>query len=284
MEPDVPYTSSPSFGSTLKSVAGSVMSTLANPIVSRLTSSGLLPGGQRRMPGSSGVSIRFLNNSQPNNSIDWKVRLSVKPGSGIFYMAGGELLAPLANRENGFHGVIFPYTPQITTTYVANYHSMRFTHSNYTHHAYENSEVQAISITADFTAQNKIEAQYVLACIYFFRAATKMFFGQSRNAGNPPPLVYLDGYGEKYFNQVPCLISNFTHTMPADVDYIETTGTGGGSPNIFGDQEYASGQSTRVPTISQIQLTLLPTYSKDTIATFDLDQFAQGQLVNKGFI
>lgn len=72
--------------------------------------------------------------------------------------------------------------------------------------------------------------------------------------------------------------------MPADVDYIETTGTGGGSPNIFGDQEYASGQSTRVPTISQIQLTLLPTYSKDTIATFDLDQFAQGQLVNKGFI
>ena len=284
MEPDVPYTSSPSFGSTLKSVAGSVISTLANPIMSRLTSSGLLPGGMSRMPNTPGTSIRFLNNSQPGNSIDWKVRISVKPGSGIFYMAGGELLAPLANRENGFHGVIFPYTPQISTTYIANYHSMRFTHSNYTHYAYENSEVQAITITADFTAQSKLEAQYVLACIYFFRAATKMFFAESRNAGNPPPLVYLDGYGEKYFNQVPCLISNFTHTMPSDVDYIETGGTGAGSPNIYGDDEYAAGSSTRVPTVSQMLLTLLPTYSKDTVRQFNLDEFAQGRLVDKGFL
>lgn len=284
MEPDVPYTSSPSFGSTLKSVAGSVISTLANPIMSRLTSSGLLPGGMSRMPNMPGTSIRFLNNSQSGSSIDWKVRISVSPSSGLFYMAGGELLAPLANRENGFHGVIFPYTPQISTTYIANYHPMRFTHSNYTHYAYENSEVQAINITADFTAQNKLEAQYVLACIYFFRAATKMFFGQSRNTGNPPPLVYLDGYGEKYFNQVPCLVSNFTHNMPSDVDYIETSGTGAGSPNIFGDDEYSSGSTTRVPTVSQIQLTLLPTYSKETVAQFDLDQFAQGQLVNRGFL
>jgi hypothetical protein len=281
---DLPFTSAPNFGSTLKNLAGTAVTALANPVLSRLTSSGLLPGGMSRMPNMPGTSVRFINNAESGNSIDWKVRISVSPSSGIFYMAGGELLKPLTALGNGFHGVIFPYTPQISTSYVANYQQMRYTHSNYTHYAYENSEVQNLTITADFTAQNKQEALYVLACIYFFRAATKMFFGSGDHVGNPPPLVFLDGYGEHYFKNIPCLVSNFTHTMPPDVDYIETSGTEGGSPNVYGNEEYGVSSNTRIPTVSQMQIQLLPTYSKENIAQFNLNDFSQGKLIDRGFI
>jgi len=65
--------------------------------------------------------------------------------------------------------------------------------------------------------------------LYFFRAATKMFYGNSGTyQGAPPPIVYLDGYGAHYLPHVPCLLTQFSHTMPNDVDYIETKVTSKG--------------------------------------------------------
>jgi hypothetical protein len=177
------------------------------------------------------------------------------------------VLAPLQNTD----GVIFPYTPNISVSHAATYSPQKFTHSNYTALAYENSEIQAITIVGDFTVQNVEEGQYLLACLYFFRAATKMFFGgqgQDKNAGNPPPMVFLDGYGSHYFPHVPCVITTFTHTLSPDVDYI-------GIPIDY--------SITRLPVTSSISLTLQPIYSKKIISkNFNLNDFAAGRLINKG--
>lgn len=274
---------------------------IANPAISRLMSSGL---GSART--SLGPSVRFWGGSSANEN-SWKVRISIAPNSPILYNdASGGLLNPLT--ETG--GVVFPYTPQITTTYQAMYTSQRFTHSNYTHLSYDNSEIQQIQISADFTAQNENEARYVLACIYFFRAATKMFFGQGELAGNPPPIVFLNGYGEHYFPNVPCVITTFTHTMPQEVDYIDAsvfsvgasddyrkvgfdTSTGAGE---FGSHEQGSSgnsgiltrskttSTTKVPTVSQFVVALQPVYSKRSLTEFNLNDFAQGKLTSKRFI
>ena len=75
------------------------------------------------------------------------------------------------------NGVIFPYTPQIQVTHQARYNPQIVTHSNYASYFYEGSEISAINVTADFTVQNIAEGQYLLAAVYFFRAVTKMFFG-----------------------------------------------------------------------------------------------------------
>jgi hypothetical protein len=96
-----------------------------------------------------------------------------------------------------------------------------------------------------------------------------MWFGQSTRAGTPPPIVFLDGYGEHYFPHVPCVITSFAHTMPPEVDYISTKPAGGG---------------TRMPTLSNIQLSLMPVYSRRRTTEFNLDDFAAGSLINKGFI
>jgi hypothetical protein len=166
---------------------------------------------------------------QPGNE-DWRVRLSLGPGAQYLYNAGKPgILAPL-KAEGGTDGVIFPYTPTITTTYSANYEQYDLIHSNYRGIFYKNSRVGDIQIRGIFTAQNTTEANYLLAVIHFFRSATKMFYGQDTALrGAPPPICLLNGFGGYQFSDHPVVISAFNYTLPNEVDYIRTT-----NPNNFG--------------------------------------------------
>lgn len=234
---------------------------------------------------------------------DWRVRISLADAAKIFYKAptadANILMAPLKDTN----GVIFPYTPSIQVSHVANYSSTTPVHSNYSQQFYTNSEVSDITISGEFTVQGIDEGKYLLAAIYFFRSATKMFFGSGANAGNPPPLVFLDGYGSHYFPHVPCVITNFTHTLPNEVDYIQipVTTTTLTEPNIgavndsLGDRigpnfnvpgksvpatTKAVPTSTRVPAVSTISITLKPIYSRKNLHDrFNLDSFAAGKLI-----
>lgn len=199
---------------------------------------------------------------------DWRVRVSLPPSSDIFYQDPRRsqlTLKPII--DSGVNGVIFPYTPQITVSHNARYGEQSLTHSNYKTYHYEGSDVAAITISGEFTAQNEREAAYVLACVYFLRACTKMWFGQSASlpVGTPPTIVFLDGYGQFYFPHVSCVLTNFSHTLPADVDYIPLK---------------TFGQNTRIPTVSTMSITLQPVYSRKRIhEDFNLDHVAQGLLL-----
>jgi hypothetical protein len=52
-----------------------------------------------------------------------------------------------------------------------------------------------------------------------------MFYGNDTNppAGTPPPLLYLSGFGAYQFDRHPVVISNFSYSLPADVDYIRAS-------------------------------------------------------------
>ena len=155
---------------------------------------------------------------------DWRVRLSLAPSAYYLYQAENPgILEPLV----ATNGVIFPYTPSINTSYKANYENAEVTHSNYKMHFYKNSSVEDVTITAEFTAQDTVEANYLLAVIHFFKSATKMFYGKDTEpvAGTPPPLLYLSGYGKYQFDNHPLLLTSFQYNLPNDVDYIRA-GTG----------------------------------------------------------
>jgi hypothetical protein len=174
--------------------------------------------------------------------------------------------------------------------------------------------VSDITITGDFTVQSAEEGQYLMAAIYFFRSATKMFFGQGANAGNPPPILFLDGYGSHYFPHVPCVITQFNHQLGNEVDYIEVpisstslqeVAVQADNQNIgsvqlsVDEQKYVPGllrsnksapatkmqystitTATRVPTTSQVSVTLRPVYSRKNLhERFNLDDFSQGKLL-----
>ena len=164
---------------------------------------------------------------QPGNA-DWRVRLSLAPDAQYLYneKSGVGILAPLAKTD----GVIFPYTPNITTTYSAQYEQYDLVHSNYRGLFYKNSRVGDIQVRGTFTAQDTTEADYLLAVIHFFRSATKMFYGATDpQRGVPPPVCLLNGFGQYQFSDHPVVISSFNYTLPNDVDYIRA-----GSPNNYG--------------------------------------------------
>lgn len=241
----------------------------------------------------------------PNAQTDWRVRLSLAPNSDYFYKdANNSLLSPLISETGGGSssgvgsailgalnqatrgrvGVIFPYTPTITVNHVANYTAQKLTHSNYTNYFYDSSEVTAIAIQGEFTVQNINEGQYLMAAIHFFRSASKMFFGNDQGstaAGTPPPILYLNGYGQYYLPNVPCVVTSFQHTMPADVDYMdipEPAVTSRGYNPQF--QNYRL-NSTRMPTASTMTVTVQPVYSRLSQSQgFSLYDFARGALIN----
>ena len=152
---------------------------------------------------------------------DWRVKLRLAPQATYLYKAANPgILAPLTATD----GIIFPYTPQIDLQYRAEYNNYQPTHSNYMNYFYKGSSVQTVQIQADFTAQDTIEAEYLLAVIHFLRSASKMFYGQDAERGSPPPLLYLTGLGEYQFNESPCVISEFNYNLPSDVNYIRARG------------------------------------------------------------
>ena len=174
-------------------------------------------------------------------SADWRVRLSLAPGSTYLYNAQGaeqSILAPL--RRTG--GVVFPYTPQIDMNYQARYDSVDLMHSNYRGQFYRNSSVDQVNIRGIFTAQDTREAAYLLAVITFFKSVTKMFYGsQDPNRGMPPPLVFLTGLGQYQFNSNPCVVSSFQYNLPSDVDYIRANGFNNYGINMDNRRQQSSG-------------------------------------------
>lgn len=172
------------------------------------------------------------------SAADWRVRLQLAKSADYLYRADdASLLKPLLETD----GVIFPYNPQIDTSYKANYDPYDLIHSNYRGYFYKSSSVAEISVKGTFTAQDTREAKYLLAVIHFFRSVTKMFYGKDPQRGLPPPLVYLSGYGQYQFNRHPCLVSNFQYNLPTDVDYIRADGFNNYGVNLENRRSLSSG-------------------------------------------
>ena len=260
---------------------------------------------------------------QSNNNAatgDWRVRLQLADSSDYLYNAPdcGPLLWPLRDTN----GVIFPYTPTIDMVYKANYATYDLTHSNYRGYFYQSSNIDGVNIKGTFTAQDSAEANYLLAVIHFFRSVTKMFYGQDAQRGTPPPLVFLSGLGDFQFNRHPCVVSQFSYSLPADVNYIraQSTVVNGGNqlaartrqttlgnpiastlarlssvvgPKIFPGAvtapfapqgSLAVGNPTYVPTKMEISLVLFPIQSRSQVSQqFSLRGFANGNLLKGGF-
>jgi len=256
---------------------------LIDPSNIRKQISGLLDGGLSSLFNrASSPTVNIVNATDPNNPLksDWRVRLSLPPSSPL--LTSNALLSVLSQPGRP-SGLVFPYTPSISVTHTARYQEQALTHNNYKNYFYEGSDVSAIQIQGDFTVQNHDDAIYLLASIFFLRSCTKMFWGSDADAGNPPPIVYLDGYGDFYFPHVTCIVTSFQHTMPAEVDYVEVKYSDGSGSTISS----ANQQVARLPTTSQITVTVQPIYSRKNIANnMSLTAFSQGHLLkgNGGFL
>jgi hypothetical protein len=243
---------------------------------------------------------------------DWRFRIQLAKKANYFYNTAevGDVMYPLKSTS----GVIFPYMPTISMAYTATYDQTNIPHTNFKHYQYQNSEVAPISLSAEFTAQDTYEANYMLAMIHFFRSITKMFYGKDSipSNGTPPPLCFLSGLGQYQFDMHPVQVASFSYILPNDVDYIrtgqtKTYNTGGTGPNTFDKKpvsyipgitrkennklpsgavkeppKFASLSDTKasyVPTKIQINLTLNPVVTRYDISNnFSLKDYASGKI------
>ena len=223
--------------------------------------------GFNAAPPSRNISRATISKDISSTSAgDWRVSLSVPE---IIMNAGKDTMAPLASTGNK---MIFPFTPTILLSHSANYSTVQPTHTNYPYHAYENSQVDNITLTGEFIQENAVDAQYWLAALHYLRVMTKMFYGESdAPLGNPPPVARLNGYGKYVLNNIPVVITNFTTDLPQDVDYIEC--------NFAGEPNW-------VPTQCVFTVTVAPNYARRSQARFSLQDFAAGKHTqgNEGFV
>ena len=239
--------------------------------------------GYNAAPGDQqGIKRAVLSKNIANISEgDWRVSISVpqsltvgnvlKPLYTTSYTGGAKELLNGSAKISTVGKMIFPFNPTILLGHSANYTQISPTHTNYPFNAYQNSQVDNITITGEFYVENEEDARYWVAVLHFLRTITKMYYGDSNPQGNPPPVCRLNGYGKHVLNGIPIVVQNFTTDLPADVDYIEC---------------YVDGESNFVPTQSQFTVTVMPTYSRRSAAKFNLNQFAKGDFTNgtEGFV
>ncbi len=252
-------------GNALRSVAGIAQGVSSiGKIFSKTVPKGAEAQGATRSDASyKGVSEK-----------DWRVSLTIPAGS----YQESKILKPLVDIKK----FIFPFTPQITLSHSANYSALDPLHNNYSFSSYENSKLDKITITGDFYCENSDDASYWIASVHFLRSVTKMYFGdKTENAGAPPPVLKLNGYGDFVFNNVPVVVTNFQVELPKDVDYIPSKFVGS---KILEGKTFDDKGVGYVPVRSVITVTLMPVYSREAVRNFNLQDFVKGSYINKGFI
>lgn len=193
---------------------------------------------------------------QPGGKNDWRVRLNCdwsqfdSPWFGLLQNTGG---------------LVFPYLPNITVSTKANYSQIDTIHNNYPFYSYKNSMVDDIQISGEFSQETETDAAYWIAATLFLRTATKMFYGTGKNAGNPPIICNLSGYGSNVFNNVPVIVKSFSVDLKDDVNYVTC--------NVFGS-------NTKVPILSNITVTVAPLYNRERLRKFSLEDYARGKVSN----
>ena len=246
--------------------------------------------------GSSNLAeTRARWNGDPGQ-IDWRVRLSIPPSaaelrSAIFGASTGssQILDPLRKSD----GMFWPLTPSVIIQHSANYNALAQTHSNFPFQAYQNSQVDQINIIGEFPVQNSSDAKHWVATVHFLRTVTKMFFGKQQDLkGNPPPILFLNGYGDHVFKNIPVIVNTFNVELRSGIDYISTSqprtfGKSGSTYDAaFEDQSYtdrtAKGENdtTWAPTLSNISVLITPVYSRQSVSEFSLSEFAKNGQIN----
>ena len=279
----------------------------AGSVANRLAKAGLPVGG---IFSSNSNSNLQSNVGAPSSTGDWAVKVTVSDTVYNDLMADAPIFPESFKK---FKGIRFPVTPFINMSHSAAYDARSVVHNNYPYYAYQNSQVDQMTIAGAFPVQNEKDGQNWIATLHFLRTVTKMYYGGGTNAGNPPPVCRLNGYGDYVYKDVPIVITNFTVELREQVDYIGVnvatggnnlprpgtgaTGPGGRYANLYGQNPAgqqaisgdpltaieSSGSVNYVPTDSLISITVVPVYSRNKISTqFNLKDFASGKLTKGG--
>ena len=217
------------------------------------------------------------------NRKDLRPRLTVR-GSGysVPFKGPGKYLRPT-------NGIVFPFTPVITSTQSVDYAASGLLHSNHHQQSYSMTMNPEFIIQSTFASQTPDEARYLAGVIHFLRVVSKMHFGpDDPDSGTPPPVLEFSAYGITNFNRVPVLVSSYSTNFTSDTDMVEVdlTAFGDDVRTGFGDETRFVERSgvVHLPAEMEITITLAVHYSPRQQRRFTMRDFASGRLYEEGMI
>jgi len=221
---------------TLSNIGGAVAAGLASGNIASAIRAVNLPSAGEAIGDTLQSIAAFKGDPHPN---DWRVRLSMSTWPSFSTSA---VLKPLTDAG----GLIFPYTPKINIHGAASYTPVSPVHSNYQFHAYRNSEPGKIVINAPMFVEDTTQGLYWIAMVHYLRSLTKMFAGTDPKAGNPPPIVFLNGYGNYVFKNIPVVVTSMNVELDNNCDYIGVNVVGSAAGAVEGTADGISGLASSV--------------------------------------
>lgn len=157
--------------------------------------------------------------------------------------------------------IVFPVVPSMTLSHKANYSEIDIVHSNYPFVAYKNSKPDDITVSCEWPVESIDDAKEWLTMVRIGRTLTKMFYGNSPDVGQPPPICTLKGFSfaenPTILPDMPVICKSFQIDLNPDVGYVGV------------EKEY-------VPRSSNVSFTFTTVYPRVAQRSFDITQFAQG--------
>lgn len=143
----------------------------------------------------------------------------------------------ILNPLYGTNGLMFPYTPSVQFSQDVEYQAFSMVHTNTDYLAYQRTPSVNLTITGKFAIQSQTEGAYALAAIHFLRVVSKMYFGTQakENAGLPPPILWLNGFGGYMFNNLRVIVKSHSWSYDENMDLIHVKVAGGDAylPALF---------------------------------------------------
>lgn len=175
----------------------------------------------------------------------------------------GNILSPLYDTN----GLMFPYSPSVQFSQDVTYQEFSMVHTNTDYLAYQRTPSVNLSIAGKFAIQNQQEGVYALACIHFLRVVSKMYFGTKAgaNAGLPPPILWLNGYGGYMFNNLRVIVKSHTWNYDENMDLVHVV---------------TAGSDVWLPALFTLTVTVAVQQTPNAMRSeFDLDAFRTGKLM-----
>jgi len=174
----------------------------------------------------------------------------------------------LRSKQTGFT-IVFDVTPSIDESRSANYEHITPVHHPGTIQVYKNTEARQFNITVKLIARTAAEASMNVKYINAIRSWVMPYYGQgtansseSNRLGAPPDILVFDVYGDKNISALPVVLTSYHWVYPDIVDFIPTED---GIP---------------FPTIMDISLSLIESYSPEEYTNFDITAYRTGNMAN----
>jgi hypothetical protein len=98
--------------------------------------------------------------------------------------------------------------------------------------------------------EDTTQGLYWIAAVHYLRSLTKMFTGTDPKAGNPPPIVFLNGYGNYVFKNVPVVVTQMSIQLSSQCDYISVPVIGSTAGSIRGISDSVGSLSDTIGSIT----------------------------------